>query len=309
MTDPRILFITVGDRSWASSRMRSYWPADIMPNADVVQMTGEEQYVSTEYDAYIWMKTGNLEAMRAVKAAGKVQIVEVCDPNWWFQPDTTRQLIDQCTAIVAATKPAERDILEWYGRDIPAYYIPDRLNLAHFPARRMHAHTDIPRLIWFGIAANRVALYAATAYMQRLAANGHKFSLTICDEMPKAQMYEETPFPVYHVKWRLDQENAILADHDIALLPPYPGPWGDLKSNNKKLTAWACGLPVTDGQDWTELVGLIGDWRWRQESAAAGYNELFYRYQTEHTAAQWNEIVTELMQGAEHNERSAVQIR
>ena len=111
-------------------------------------------------------------------------------------------------------------------------------------------------------------------------------------------MFDEVPWPVYHSRWNLDQENEVLADHDVALLPPYPGPWGYLKSSNKKLTGWAAGLPVTDAQHWDDLLALF-DWRRRRDEARAGYDILTEGYQTQRTAAEWNEVITELMKGAD----------
>ena len=66
-----------------------------------------------------------------------------------------------------------------------------------------------------------------------------------------------------------------------------------LKSNNKTLTAWVCGLPVTSGHDWDELRSLM-DWGMREISAADGWSRVRDHYQTEHTVKDWLKIFKEM---------------
>lgn len=290
----RVLFLTIGDRTWASSRYRSYWPADIWSDADAMQWR-PGQAIPDSYDVYVWMKTGDPATMAKLASKGRTNIVEVCDPNWWFEPAAARAVFDQAQALVAATEPAGVDALAWYGSNLPLYVVPDRLTLAHYPLQRQHQKTPVIRFVWFGVSANRSALFAAVAYLDRLAAAGYQFTLTICDNSPEQRWQLSDRWPIANIPWSLEHENAILASHDVALLPPYPGPWGKLKTNNKWLTAWASGLPVADCQDWAYLELLTGNAQARQDAAAAGYDELTKRYQTRHTVEQWRTIIDDIL--------------
>ena len=288
----KLCFLTVGDITWASSRLRSYWPVKYLEGSETIAYKKGAEIPVGGFDAYVWMKTGEPEAMEMQRKNGGHVIVEVCDPNWWFQPIKTRRLIDESTCLVAATAAAGEDLKRWYGPNTPPIYIvPDRLELDHFPRQRKHEHTDNVRFIWYGVAANRMSLFSALANLERLAANGIKFSLTICDERPDVRWNTTKSIPVYQVEWDLDKENEILASHDIALLPPYPGPWGRLKSNNKKLTAWACGLPVTDGQEYYNMETLTTNTEERKRRAEMGYKTLLKDYLIEQTAEQWLDII------------------
>lgn len=289
----RILFLTVGDRTWASSRLRSYWPADIIPGAHALQWRQGTE-IPDDYDAYVWMKTGDVDVMRTLRQMGKLQFIEVCDPAWWWQPREQRALIDECTAIVAASEPTAKDILSWYG-DKKCYVIPDRLNLAHYTTRRTEYALSAPlRFIWYGVAANRFVVSGAIPFLERLEAEGVKLSLTICDNYPDKQWTFTDRFPVYFTQWSLDRESEIIAAHDIAFLPKYPPPWGPLKTNNRALTAWACGLPVTDAENWLQLYTLATSATERRAQAEFGYELLVNHYTTEKTAQDWISIVEEL---------------
>lgn len=291
----KVLFLTVGDYTWASSRYRSYWPAAMWEDADAMQFKPGGQ-IPDDYDVYIWMKTGNVSEMARLKAGGKINIVEVCDPNWWFEPEVARQIFDQCHALVGATDAAVIDALEWYGQDIPSFVIPDRLHIDHYTERRVHQDVSPVRFVWYGVAANRVSLFGAVDALKRLHACGVPFELTILDNMPEQPWGFGPEIPVYHARWTIDTECQILAAHDIALLPPYPGPWGKLKSNNKQLTAWACDLPVATAQDWKALYRLATDWQYRQLVADDNRLELESYWHTAVTVRQWQFVLGEVMQ-------------
>jgi hypothetical protein len=74
-------------------------------------------------------------------------------------------------------------------------------------------------------------------------------------------------------------------------LPPYPGAWGRVKSNNKALTAWACGLPVSDAQDYKALFALATIAANRERAADLGYKLLCKDYLVEQSAREWMELL------------------
>ena len=141
------------------------------------------------------------------------------------------------------------------------------------------------RFIWYGLAVNRVALFYGLVNLERLAANGHKIELTIMDDRPDQSWRVTDYFPIAHVQWRLEQENEIIANHDVAFLPPYPGPWGKVKSNNKTLTAWACGLPALSTHEYNDYEVLM-DWQCRRNWGVLGNVELAH-VDVRQSAAEW----------------------
>jgi hypothetical protein len=249
-----------------------------------------EAHVNT-YDCFILIKVNNLEVVNLIKKMGKRVWYDLCDPSHWFHPKDVRMTISEFDGITASNEGLAKDLEDWGG--YPVTVIPDRLELEHYSKRRHHTQQDPVRFVWYGASQNRMAIYGGLANLDRLAANGHNISLTIYDDQPQTAWPYNHGFPIFYGKWRLDHENGVIAGHDIAYLPPYPGPWGKVKSKNKELTAWACGLPVTDGQDYQQMSDLVALASKRQIEADIGYQELIADYTVDKSAEQWKELLSE----------------
>lgn len=281
-------FIACGPISWASARLRCYWPARYMWDAVVSEWNNLQGH--PEAEAYIWQKRINPETMKAQKEAGARVYLDMCDPGWWWEPQRVREALTLCDGVVCSNQ-ALRDDLSKFAPDSKVYCIPDRLELSAFPRTRTHAETSPVRLIWYGIANNRIALLNAVSNLERLVANGHAVELTVCDDRPDVPLGFTEGITVYHTQWKLDTENEVIAAHDIALLPPYPGAWGKVKSNNKTLTAWACGLPVSTGEEYYALEVMVTDLRTRQMLANSGMASLKRDWDVKQSALDWDSLL------------------
>jgi hypothetical protein len=265
----------------ASTRFRAAWPAKHMPGAALINarelVEHPEQHSA---DNYIFIKIGEPGLWRKLKATGARVFWDLCDPVWWWEPQSCRELAELADGVVCSSSALAAEFRDWCSEfdslgEIPfVVTIPDRLDLDHYPKKRTHLDTRPVRLIWFGAGQNRIALFAALANLERLVSNGHEITLTICDDHPEQEWPVSDRVQMYYTRWNLERENEIIAGHDIALLPPYPGPWGRVKSNNKMLTAWACGLPTTDGQDYEYLEELVTMWELRMVVADAKLEEI-----------------------------------
>ena len=292
-----ICFIPAGDITNAGSRMRAYWPAEFIPGATVAGWDDIRAGRLPQADAYVFQKLVDVALMQRLRDDGAIIVWDVCDPAWWFNPNDAEEAADAAHAVVASSRSLADDFTEWNGRS--ARYIRDRVLLSHFSRQVEHRDTSPVRLIWFGAGQNRVALHAAAANLSRLRANGHAVTLTIFDDAPHVPVgYLESDMPIHYVRWALHQENEVLAAHDIALLPPYPGPWGAVKSNNKTLTAWAAGLPVSSGLTYDTLEQLVKLAALRQGTADDGRLTVKHHYNVEQSAADWLALVEELQHGA-----------
>jgi hypothetical protein len=241
-----------------------------------------------EADIYIWQKAANPKVIQERKDARHWW--DVCDPLHWFSPDESRVIADLVDGIVTSNEPLGSDLMRWAKRHVRV--IPDRLELSHFPKQRQHAPVSPVRFIWYGIAVNRAALVGAWTNLARLAALGYELELTVMDERPDVTLNLGPEFPVYHKLWRLSEENAIIANHDIALLPPYPGPWGAVKSNNRELTAWACGIPATTGLRWHDgFINLVERTSAREAAGLGGRTAVEANHDVKQSAADWEALV------------------
>lgn len=287
----KVLFLSAGPYDWGSSRMRCYWPAQYMP-ADVVQIQ-QDMHITDEYGAYIFQKQGLPEVQKYLMEHGKQVWLDQCDPMWWFSDqDLMRSVFKHSNGAVFSSEALMEDFNRWYGHpDYKTAFIPDRVELSHFKERREHQKTSPVRLIWYGVSVNRMTLMGACANLSRLVTNGHRISLTIFDDRPQERFTLCNDFPIYNTRWRVDSENEVLSSHDIALLPPYPGPWGEVKSDNKKVTAYANGLPVTTGFQYEALEKLVTNPGYRAEMAKAGYQDIPSKMTPDISAKEWMELL------------------
>lgn len=283
-----ICFIAAGPITWTSSRLRCYWPAHYL-GAQVVPFADLARAPLPAADAYIWQKQVRLDQVQARPFAAHWW--DVTEPAWWFAPDDCRKLLPHMRGFVASNENLALDFSRWSGRF--CHVIPDRLELSYFTRQRVHADTSPVRLIWFGTAVNRVSLATAWPMLLRLVANGHAVELTVMDDRPDTPLGFGEAIPVHHVRWAWRREVLVLAAHDIALLPPLSGPWGSVRSNYKELTAWACGLPVTDGHDYDELLRLVTSQDERAALGRAGREQVAAHWRVDRSARAWLALLSQ----------------
>ena len=284
-----MIFLTSGPKSWASARIRCHWPAQHIEGAVVKEITKATMEEVWAHDVVVFQKHSAPELQKKLIAAGKQVYWDACDPMWWFSPKQSRLTCENITGAVVPTQPLADDLRAWHpGVDVTV--IPDCLDLDHFPLQRHHRHSDPVRLVWYGIAVNRVALAGAWANLARLKANGLNVELTVMEDRPDMPLPYGNEIPVYYSRWALDKENEVIANHDIALLPPYPGAWGRVKSDNKALTAIACGVPPIDGFEYEPLLELVISAEARVKSAILNLERLSGRESTD-AARMWEGLV------------------
>lgn len=283
----KILFITPGPITWASSRMRAHWVAEHL-ESDVIE--GDKlSGVPDEYTDVIFVKVTNSKLVKSLQKHDIRVWWDICDPVHWFDPGAAAKMGGLVDGIVASNQGLADDFSEWISR--PVKVIKDRLKLSHFFVKQTIS-TDKPlRFIWYGAYQNRFSLMAGFAYLERLSANGINVELTIFDDSPDI-IWKYTNFPIYHVPWDLGLESQIISAHDIAVLPDYPGPWGLVKSNNRHVTAHACGVVPTKADDFEELYKLSTEPEYRLKLATKGLAWVQKEYDVRQSANEWLELMS-----------------
>ncbi len=283
-----ICFVAAGPKTWVSSRVRCYWPARYM-DARVVTFASLQDRDLPAADTYIWQKQVDLEWVRRKRKAQHWW--DVSEPAWWFDPEGCAEILQAVTGVVASNEALAQEFAKWNGRS--CHLIPDRVEMAYFNRKRTHTAVSPVRIIWFGALINRVALTAAWPNLLRLAAQSYDIELTIMDDHPEQPLRFGQAIPIYHVHWAWKREVEILAGHDIALLPPIPGPWGSVRGSAKELSAQACRLPVTDGANYEELRRLVASPAERNRLGQIGYKEVVAHGTAGQSAAEWLSLLLE----------------
>jgi len=293
-----VCFITAGPVEWGSSRMRAYWPARYIPDSTVVTMADAQQRGVPDAGVYVFQKLVDPVLIAGLRAMGKIVVWDVCDPAWWFDKTGAIEAVNNVDAIVASSLPLAVDLGAWVAvngtRAPKKTVIPDRVELSHFAPPTRYKPGEPVKLIWYGIAVNRIALFAAVVNLMRWRGDGHDISLTIFDDAPDVRFPDlDAILPVTYERWTLDTEAETLAAHHIALLPPYPGPWGKVKSNNRAVTGWAAGLQVINGESYHALPYAVREMETghdQREYVAANYN-------VEQSARKWMDLINDLSGG------------
>lgn len=266
----RIAYFPNGHREWAGSRLRAYWHEDIDPIHNKVYSPGATLDGIEDYDAIVFQKRyqlADIERAIRLKYLGKKIILDLTDPMWWWSPKECTAMMELADVVTTSNDGLTDAVLQ---NDLVkrAVTIPDRMLASYHPSVVEHGERERVVLAWYGDSGNRLAL---TGYLPVLIYLAHRFpmELRIIDNDPsmKLMLEDNDNLKITHIPWTHETFHAQLVRCDIAYLPPYPGPWGMLKSNNRQVTAWWAGLPVVDGNHIGELASMIESVELRRQTA------------------------------------------
>lgn len=306
----RALMIAMLAPQWGSSRLRAWWPAkyadwlDVIPATEVLQT---QALNAAPYAAVVFQKWGDRTAQqlaRALQAEGRRVWWDITDPLWLFAPETAG-MFDVADGVVASNAGLADLAAHTFGREVAV--IVDRMDPAFHPTVRRHRESAAPVLLWFGNKGNRAPSLAGRMLpLLELKRRGRAYRLRVCDDGPPGAWVEGVglaPDQVEWHPWRLDTFHEELTSADVALLPPHPGWWGTLKSDNKRATAWWAGLPVVtleDAADIDHAEALLADAARRAAEGAANRRRAEAQYDVRQSVAEWARLLFPEIPGEAH---------
>jgi len=301
MTTSRIAILCNGPRIWASSRLRGFWLEDAAPLAFRAYGPGDPLEGLDGCDTVIFQKRFkplDLERARRYQAEGRQIVFDLTDPMWWWFPQEVTAMCE-IADVVTTSNPTLSEAVRLGGKAARVLTIPDRMLPSFHPTVADHGPRERVVLAWYGDAGNRIALQG---YLPMLAYLAHFYplELRIIDNAPGLKVVEEDSphLPITHVPWALETVHAQLVGCDIAYLPPYPGPWGLLKSNNRDVTAWWCGLPVVRGDDVGAMAELLDSPDRRATVGAENRQRAEQEYDIARSVDQWKALAKSLREGS-----------
>lgn len=289
----KVLFLAFMGRKLASARIRAWNMADAWDEAECSNLVHRDL---AYYDFFVFQKTSishdTIELAKAIKLAGKHIIWDICDPIWWWYPASDfLALAKYCSAFVVISKGLQEDLKRDMGID--SVVIPDRL-----PFRdgwKVHKPVEEPVMGWCGHSSNRIpVMYGMGIVWNRLAIDEVKCKVRLIDENPHAGQIKATPnyehmMEYEEFNWETEHEQMMRCD--VALVPPYPLPWGRMKGEIKSTVASWAGLPVTDGNNYPALKKLLKDWTVRQYFGQANRAEAEDLYEIHKSVDQYKELL------------------
>ena len=295
-----------GPRDWGSSRIRIWWLADAWDRAEVVSTDSEGALDFSDVSAVVTQHKALRKPWDKLYAACKERhvplIADICDPMWWFLPES-RPLYDLVDFAVCSSARLVDRVREEL--NLPAICIPDRHDPSAFVVKEEY-ETDCPVLMWHGTVLNRASLWNCAVELHKLFVAGHKFKLVIVDNGPKErcpQLHMVPEMPVEYLGWEtLKGEpwdvdafyREILPTADVGLVPPFPGTWGDLKSSNKETCFWMAGIPTCTGMNYAELVELVTNSRLRKELGERVRKAALRAWTIERSVEEWDRLMRTL---------------
>ncbi|HEY5987271.1 MAG TPA: hypothetical protein VIV12_12990 [Streptosporangiaceae bacterium] len=297
MTD--IAILCNGSETWASSRLRGYWLQAAAPlvfraygPGDSVSHVPEETVVFQKR-----FKAPDLERAARYKAEGRRVIFDLTDPMWWWFPAEVEAMFRLADAVTTSN-PGLTEAVRQSGKAARVLTIPDRMLGSFHPTPVQHGPRERAVLVWYGDGGNRIAL---DGYLPLLGYLAHfrPLELRLIDQIPGVKVVEEDSphLRITHIPWALETFHAQLLAADIAYTPPYPGPWGLLKSNNREVTAWWAGLPTASGLDLGELVELLDHPDLRAQIGAENRQRAEQHWDIQQSVADWQALAKALKDG------------
>jgi hypothetical protein len=246
----------------ASERIRVDWIVKQLKDARKVDSLDE---ITAEDDIVVLQKVygaGINPNIAKMKRDGKKIVLDICDPDWQ-SPNLLPYVIEIVLLSDAITVPSpgmQDLIVENFGIDPKKIWvIEDMMDLDYHNSFKIHSEIptgEIPRLVWFGNSGTIGALAHYIPDLEELY-DRIKFELVLISN--QGTILPATKIPLDYYLWNLETVNMIIMECDVAINPKIVGE--EYKSNNKTLTAWACGLPCIEVWPWSEPI-----WKLRLQS-------------------------------------------
>lgn len=235
-----------GKKDIGSSRIRARWLCNYWDEAEVF-VQGQK------YDAVIYQKAYWIDH---AKNFNGVKILDLCDPDflhWGYRSVEMMQEVDMLTTSTETLAKQYRQFT-----DKPVVCVPDRLDLAMFPQKKVHVG-DAETVVWFGYSSNFEMLSQAVPSIYKCG-----YKLLVISDKPYVPPTGYGKLEIEYIKWNEATAFDNILKGDIMVNPQARNNKWIFKSNNKTITAWALGLPV--GEDGKDLERLRSESERKAES-------------------------------------------
>lgn len=264
-----------GKKNLGSSRIRGHWLIKYWDEAEVFKQ-------GKKYDAIIFQKTYWPDY---IEEYDSISILDLCDPDWLDASLDIKRNVDVVDYITTSTEGLAEEVRKL--TDTPVKFIPDRQDLEFHNIQKEHKGRA-KRVIWFGYAHNSHVLDRTIGALQKRDLD----LIVLSDFRPPYGKYENRTINIRY-DWdnpEFDFNREILRA-DMVIMPPYESLRAKFKSDNKKYTAWALGMPVaTNVQELDKFM----DPKERQKEADKRLKEVREKYDVRQSVKEFKEVINEV---------------
>lgn len=262
----------VGSTRLRVMQLMKYWPEY------------QEYRYGENPDVMVYQKVYLQPDWRFMEHFKGIQILDICDPDW-FEQQAIRQTLDCMDGVITPTESLAAFLRQM--TDKPVRVIPDRHDVEAAPPLKTHTGA-LKRAVWFGYSQNIECLRPALTPLQQRG-----IALTVISNTdPYLKPHGSSE--LYDYTYQRFDETTILTDlarYDICVLPTGNRPRDVYKSNNRTTLAQLAGLPVVTDVEGLDAMQAPAT---RQALAKKCYDDVIENYDVKKSVTEMKEFIREL---------------
>lgn len=279
----------------ASTRIRVTWPLKYL-NA-IVSESFDELVTCNVVVFQTRYSQQDVRLAKTLKLSNVRIIFDNTDPHWLkeYQREDVNfvNMVELADIVTLPTEGLVETFKKLYSYK-QTFIIKDRLDLNIYNKVKKHVDKKSYKILWHGSHGNLNSIDLARVDLEKL---GLEFDITLVCIFDGITQHSVKPFQnvtVIPVEWTNQNVIDELLKSDVSINPRYDN-WKSYKSNNKTITAWACGIPCTERDFYDGIKKYLSNTDLRNEEAKTQRAIIEKDYDVKLTAKEWTDCVSKLI--------------
>lgn len=238
----------------ASSRIRVDWPAKYA-DGFIVTENAVDLFKCSAVVFQTRFSYQDVQLAAQLRNNGIKIICDFTDPDWSNMysgmSDSLKTMLELADCITVPTYVLANMFKSV--SDKPVYVIPDRIDLSLYDKTKKHTDTKSLRILWHGSYGNLCSIDIARDDLERLGKEIDITLVCVYDHYKEHIVNAFENIKVECYEWTNQKVIDELLLCDLSINPRFDNHWKAYKSNNKTITAWACGIPCIERDFYNEI--------------------------------------------------------
>lgn len=283
------------DLKVASTRIRVTWPAKYADNFIV----DPEESKLFKCSVVVFQTRFDRPDINLAKRLKEKKIKIICDftdPHWLHEyggslSPELKEMVELSDCVTLPTQQLAESFSKVF--DKQTAIVKDRLDLSIYDKVKIHTDKKDFRIVWHGSYGNLPSLELARKDLDKV---GSDYNITLVCVYDNSDAYEVKKFTNVKLEtyeWTNEKVIEELLKSDISINPRFDN-WKSYKSNNKTITAWACGVPCVEYNFYEEIKRLLST-QVRNAESKELRDIVEKNYGIKDTVKEWDNIATSLV--------------